>query len=61
MRKIIFELLNDKRILIEDDFAWIDNIADQLNNNNDFIRINNYIFNKSEIRSVEIKDIPQQV
>lgn len=58
MKELVIELINDINVSINDDYFFLDDILNKLNNNDDFIQIRNNIFAKNEIRKISVRDIP---
>lgn len=58
MKELVIELINDTNVSINDDYFFLDDILNKLNNNDDFIQIRNNIFAKNEIRKISVRDIP---
>lgn len=56
MKTIVVELINDSKIVIEKEYVWSDTIFKNLNDKEDFIKIDNYIIAKTEIRKIEINE-----
>lgn len=61
MKELTIELINDTKVSIVRDFYWLENILKELNAREDFIQIGDYIFAKSEIRKIELRDLPEKV
>lgn len=52
MNKLEIKLIDGSIILIEKEYIWIDDIYKDLNNISEFIKIDDYIICKNEIRSI---------
>ena len=61
MKELIIELINDTKISVVKDYYWLDNLLKELNAREDFIQIENHIFAKSEIRKIELRELPEKV
>lgn len=61
MKKVTVRLIDGMGVIIQDKYIWEDIIFNQLNDNNDFIRINNNIFAKNAINNILIEDIEEEV
>lgn len=53
MNKLEIKLIDGSIILIEKEYIWIDDIYKDLNNISEFIKIDDYIICKKEIRSIK--------
>lgn len=56
MKELVIEFINDSKIVIQKEYLWIDDIFNKLTDKEDFIKIDNYIIAKNEIRKIEINE-----
>lgn len=61
MKKLIIKLIDDTSVAINNDYLWIDRVFNDLNDNNDFIRIENNLFSKNEIKHIYVEDVEEEV
>lgn len=57
MRQIVVRLIDSKRVIIRPEYIFEDIIFNRLNDNNDFIQIDNNMFAKSAINHIYIEDV----
>ena len=61
MKKLIIKLIDDTSVTVNNDYIWIDRVFNDLNENNDFIRIENNLFSKNEIKHIYVEDVEEEV
>ena len=61
MKKLIIKLIDDTSVTVNNDYIWIDRVFNDLNDNNDFIRIENNLFSKNEIKHIYVEDVEEEV
>ncbi len=61
MKKIIVRLIDDTNVIVNDEYVWIDRVFNDLNDNNDFIRIEDNLFSKGEIKHIHVEDVEEEV
>ncbi len=55
-KKMLIHLMNEKIIEIEEDYIFLDNIFNKMNNNDSSVNFKNYIIPKSSIYYIEVVD-----
>ena len=61
MKKLIIKLIDDTSVAVNNNYIWIDRVFNDLNDNNDFIRIENNLFSKNEIKHIYVEDVEEEV
>ena len=61
MRQIVVRLIDNKRVIIRPEYIFEDTIFNRLNDNNDFIQIDNNMFAKTAINHIYIEDVEEEV
>lgn len=61
MRQVIVRLIDGKTVLIKPEYIFEDLIFNQLNNRDDFIKIENNMFAKNAINHICIEDVEEEV
>ena len=61
MKKLIIKLIDDTSVAVNNNYICIDSVFNDLNDNNDFIKIDNNLFSKNEIKHIYVEDVEEEV
>ena len=61
MKKLIIKLIDDTSVAVNNNYICIDSVFNDLNDNNDFIKIDNNLFSKNEIKHIYVEDVEEEL